>query len=414
MNPLILYLVAMVLARFGFVYLRKRKVSSDSRFRIREDRETDDERPTRRRSRKVMRRSVAIDPRRRSIGHLLLFAAMVPFGLGLFIQFYGRGTPGGGTLPIKGKAGQANAAPDELAEMRRVQDSAAAVTMPSLMPHGVQSPSDAVEVRSLLPHTVLSPNEPVPVPTLVPHLDRDPSEAVTMPSLTPHRGDDSTAAAPAPAPLADNMVRQSQNETPLALLQDAFQLMGQKQFDGALAKVNAALQIDPRSLEAYRLRGNIYASQKKWDLAMKDYLTGVQLDPTNLSIKFNVAELNFMQKRYEEARPGFLALQHDADMGDLSAYKVFLCDLFGGHPDVAAKELDAFNQVGSNPSYYFANAAWALHEEKDDDARGWLASAAHIYPPGKFKIYSASLLELGYQQRLNAASPVVTAPVTPP
>jgi tetratricopeptide (TPR) repeat protein len=190
------------------------------------------------------------------------------------------------------------------------------------------------------------------------------------------------------------------------LLRQAFQLMGQGQFDVAMDKVNAALRAEPQNPAAYELRGNIDVEKKAWDQAEKDYLTALAFNGKSVSVKFNLAEIDFMQKNYDAARSGFVILEHDPDMGDLATYKVFLCDLFGGHEDVAAKEFDAFNQVGSNASYYFANAAWSLYHQKTEDARGWLTSAARIYPPAKFRVYSASLMELGYPGRLNEPASV--------
>jgi Tfp pilus assembly protein PilF len=180
------------------------------------------------------------------------------------------------------------------------------------------------------------------------------------------------------------------------LLREAFSLLEQKRLDEALQKVNAAIQADPKNPDAYSLRGGIYAEKKLWDQAEKDYQTALQLDEKNAQMKFDLAEIRFMQKKYDDARPGFVALGQDPNMGDLAAYKVFLCDLFGGHEDVAKKELDAFNEVGSKAPYYFANASWLLYHQKTEEARGWLMSAANIYVPDKFRLYAASLIDLGY------------------
>jgi tetratricopeptide (TPR) repeat protein len=207
---------------------------------------------------------------------------------------------------------------------------------------------------------------------------------------------ESQAISPPPA---RGSLAQPQVDPVHLLLQQAFQLLEQKQFDAALDKVNVALQAAPKNEDAYGLRGNIYAEKKLWDQAEKDYQTGLQIDGKNVQIKFNLAEIQFMQKKYDDARPGFAALEQNSNMGDLATYKVFLCDLFGGHEDVSAKELDeldAFNQVGRNASYYFGNAAWSLYHQKTEDARSWLTSAANIYAPNKFRLYAASLIDLGY------------------
>jgi hypothetical protein len=130
--------------------------------------------------------------------------------------------------------------------------------------------------------------------------------------------------------------------------------------------------------------------------AEADFNAAYKINPNNVVIKFNLSELKFMQKHYDEARTGFLPLQKDPDMGDFATYKVFLCDLFGGHEDVAKSELDAINDKGDDASYYFANAAWDLVHKKTDDARSWLASAAHIFDAKKFSTYGESLRYLGY------------------
>ena len=109
-----------------------------------------------------------------------------------------------------------------------------------------------------------------------------------------------------------------------------------------------------------------------------------------------MSEVAFLQKKYDEARPGFITMEQDPNLGDLATYKVFLCDLFGGHSETAAAELQAFDKIGSGASYYFAEAASSLYNKKPEDARGWLTSASNIYAPAKFKLYAASLFDLGY------------------
>lgn len=182
-------------------------------------------------------------------------------------------------------------------------------------------------------------------------------------------------------------------ETPL---REANELLKQRLLDSALDKVNEAIRAAPQNPDAYCLRGSINARKMLWDDAEKDYQTVLQLDSKNIQVKFDMAELQFMQKKYVEARPGFDALKQNSDFGDLAAYKVFLCDLFGGHEETAAAELEAFNQAGTNASYPFANAAWCLYQHKTEEARTWLTSAAKIYEPYKLGVYASSLNDLGY------------------
>jgi len=182
----------------------------------------------------------------------------------------------------------------------------------------------------------------------------------------------------------------------VALLREGLGLLQQKKCDAALAKVNEVIASAPQNPSGYELRGSIYAEKKLWDQAAKDYQTVIETGGKASQMKFNLAELNFMQKKYEAARPGFVALESDPDIGDLAAYKAFLCDLWGGQDAAATQELEAFNRVGTNASYYFANAASLLYQHKTEEARGRLMSAANIYAPAKFRLYAASLIGMGY------------------
>lgn len=181
-------------------------------------------------------------------------------------------------------------------------------------------------------------------------------------------------------------------------MREAYQELGSGKWDDAIDKVNAVINGDPRNAQAYLLRGSVYAQQKLWDKADQDYRTALALEPQSAVVRFDLAELKFMQKRYDEARSGFQDLETNKVLGDFATYKALLCDLFGAHEAAAAKDLDAINQVGGNPSYYFGNAAWDLVHNKPEAAAEWLKSASRIYAdsPNKLADYAASLKTLGY------------------
>ena len=179
-------------------------------------------------------------------------------------------------------------------------------------------------------------------------------------------------------------------------LDGALKLSQEGNQEAALQKVAEVLNANPKSFNGYLIRGQIYSKMNKWVEAKADFQSALDLHVSNPSAQFNLCELHFAQKQYDEARGEFEALKKDPDLGDLAAYKVFLCDLFAGHDEDAKKELDAFNAKGSNASYYFSNAAWDLYHDKPDDAHAWLRSAQTIYYPYKFERYASSLVDLGY------------------
>src|SRR5579863_8139750 len=92
--------------------------------------------------------------------------------------------------------------------------------------------------------------------------------------------------------------------------------MNANDVDGALAKLTEAIQLNPKASGAYVFRASIYCQKKLWPQAEQDFKSAAQISPKNIVIKFNLVELKFMQKQYDAARPGFLALESDPDMGD--------------------------------------------------------------------------------------------------
>jgi hypothetical protein len=195
--------------------------------------------------------------------------------------------------------------------------------------------------------------------------------------------------APGPAPPSPSI-------QPPRIVPAALDPARQKQFEAAAAAADAEVKKDPTNVIALIRRGNAHTYLRKWDLAKKDYGRALQIDSRNAPARFNLAELSFMQGQFDQARPGFFALEGEIEFGDIARYSVFLCDLFGGHADAAARELDAFNQAGSDASYYFANVAWALYHNKNADAQSWWQSANHIFSPAKVNLYATPLTDLGY------------------
>jgi tetratricopeptide (TPR) repeat protein len=243
-----------------------------------------------------------------------------------------------------------------------------------------------------------------------------PALAPTAPPAAP-AASTATPATGAPAPAAAAKMT-SPTDAAQKMIADAVAKMNlaTPDIDGAINDLSRAVQASPNSTGAYVLRASLYIQKKQYPQAEADFQAAAKLAPTNKVLKYNMLELKFMEKQYDVARVGFVTLQKDSDsdMADFAAYKVFLCDLFAGHEDVAKKELDVFNAAMGNPSYYFSNAAWSLVHKNLEDARGWLVSASRIYPPRKNQFYAQSLRDLGYLPIPAPGDQVTPAPATTP
>jgi tetratricopeptide (TPR) repeat protein len=204
----------------------------------------------------------------------------------------------------------------------------------------------------------------------------------------------STPVAPAPSSPVPPM--SGVPDDPAApMLKKAYELVTKQDLDGALAIVDEAVKNNPKSFASLTLRGMIYSQKKQWTSAGADFNSALALDPTNVVVKFNLGETKFVQKDYAGARARFATLTKDPVMGDFAAYKVFLCDLFGGRPDVAKKTLDGWDEE-TGPSFFWGTIAWDLVHKNTEDARSYLASALSIFPASKNTFYAESLKDLGY------------------
>jgi tetratricopeptide (TPR) repeat protein len=217
------------------------------------------------------------------------------------------------------------------------------------------------------------------------------------------------AGAPAPAPAsapaaAPNSIETQEasvanivNDPAVPMLKKAYAMITvpKPDYDGALPLVDEAIKNNPKSFAAYTLRGMIYSQKKQWTSAESDFNSALTYDPGNLVVRFNLAELKFMQKQYSEARTRFELLTKDKTMGEFARYKVYLCNLFGGNEIAAKQTLDSWDEE-TGPSFFWGTAAWDLAHKNPDDARSWIASAIRIFPPTQNNFYAQSLLDLGY------------------
>jgi Tfp pilus assembly protein PilF len=219
--------------------------------------------------------------------------------------------------------------------------------------------------------------------------------APSHPTAPPPAPEPTPAPAPASTPAAAKTPDVPVDAASKAIA-EAMLKMDQNDLDGAAAKLTDAIKANPKLAGPYVFRASVYIQKKQWPQAEADFKTASQLDPTNVVIKLNLAEIKFMQKQYDQARVGYAALTKDPQMGDLAAYKVFLCDLMAGNDAQAIKERDAFDVLDVKPSYYLSKAAYDLYHKHIDSARGWLISATNIYPSAKITYYIMPLKDLGY------------------
>jgi tetratricopeptide (TPR) repeat protein len=183
--------------------------------------------------------------------------------------------------------------------------------------------------------------------------------------------------------------------------QKAADLMGQEKFEEALAEIDKADQIKPNYPATYNLKGAILVRLKKLPEAEAVFRKGLEAEPNNPLIIFNIGECAFLQKNYAAAKIQFEKfMQNEENKGNaLGRYKVFLCDLMLDDKKAVNQLLDTVEPSVRNPLYYFAHAAAEFKAGREAEAKGYLQSAFGIYAGGTNATFADSLIELGWLKK---------------
>lgn len=183
--------------------------------------------------------------------------------------------------------------------------------------------------------------------------------------------------------------------------QKAVDLMGQEKFEEALAEINKADQIKPDYPATFNLKGAILVRLKKLPEAEATFRKGLEIEPNNPLIVFNIGECAFLQKNYAAAKIHFERfMQSEENKGNaLGRYKVFLCDLMLDDKKAVNQLLETAEPSVHNPLYYFIHAAAEFKAGREAEAKGYLQSAFGIYSGGVNATFADSLIELGWVKK---------------
>lgn len=76
----------------------------------------------------------------------------------------------------------------------------------------------------------------------------------------------------------------------------------QDDLDGALKSARLALNMNPRFARVYNLIGQVYEKRENRREAISNYRVGLQIDPNQLELNFNLGVALVKERKFEEAR----------------------------------------------------------------------------------------------------------------
>lgn len=191
----------------------------------------------------------------------------------------------------------------------------------------------------------------------------------------------------------------------------AQQFFRQKRTFEALDQIHQALEIFDEEPAMWNLQGSCHVEFRSFDKARQAFQRALALDPKNSGVLFNLAEMDFVTKQWEDCieKMGTLTkrLEENSE-GELSGnilqlhhlalFKSMLAHLKLGQEDEAREVAESnWDDWDDTPFTYYSKAALAYHTEDEEEASRWIMSAVRVFG-GLEKVanWQDTLIEYGY------------------
>jgi tetratricopeptide (TPR) repeat protein len=158
------------------------------------------------------------------------------------------------------------------------------------------------------------------------------------------------------------------------------------------------------------LRGAVYTKMKDYKRARVHFRKALEfargIEAEAFHPRFNLAELDFVERQWDAARDAFQKLLSDpgkpsSGSDNLIKFKILICDLQQKKVADAEVLMSTFDQYDpESPAYYFSNAVKLFVKDDKEGANEWLESAKRIYPKEINEVYNDSLVEMGWLETL--------------
>ncbi len=186
------------------------------------------------------------------------------------------------------------------------------------------------------------------------------------------------------------------------LIGEAARLFQQKRIFETLDALDKADKIFSNSPELLNLRGSCFVEMRAFDKATEAFDKALEINPSNTSIRFNVAEVLFVTKQWQKAADVFAQTlkelpESNNSLSRLVEFKILLCKKKLGLDDEVLILAEKYDYQDDSPYYYYAKAALSYDAENLLEAEEWLARANRIFrDPNILAPWQDTLVEFGY------------------
>jgi tetratricopeptide (TPR) repeat protein len=218
------------------------------------------------------------------------------------------------------------------------------------------------------------------------------------------------APTPAPAAAADllpaqkeflNLPEERRREFAKHIAR-AGELFGQKRIFETLDEVAKAEAVFAKSPDLLNLKGSCYVELRNFDRAIECFREALEVSPNNPSIEFNIAEVLFVTKEWQQAHDMFIEIlskvpKENMALGRIIEFKILLCKKKLGQHEEAAKLAGKYDFFDDSPYHFYAQAALAYDAGDMVKAEEWIARANRVFQnPAILAPWQDTLVEFGY------------------
>lgn len=238
-------------------------------------------------------------------------------------------------------------------------------------------------------------------------------------ALLPVSARQSLPASPSPAWIQEfNNLPETTRKSYIAQFRKAEQLFAQKRIMECLFSLMELEKLYAGNPGLYNLRGACYIEIRNIEKALENFEKAQKLDPSNLTIQFNLAEAHYVNHDYSRALKAFtellLPFKDNPGMTPLLQFKRYICARKLDNQPLAAELEKLYGPMDDTPYYYCTQAILKLMAGNKEAAQEQLLSAIRIYGgTSAIQAFTDAMTEAGilpspYGQTVPTEQPVKT------
>lgn len=179
-------------------------------------------------------------------------------------------------------------------------------------------------------------------------------------------------------------------------------MFNQKRIFDALAMIDEVDSIFKDHPATLNIKGACYVEIRAFGKATAIFNRILKIAPDNINVQFNLAEVDFVTKRWESAHNRFEKIlssmgENNIGMLRLCEFKLLLCKINTNREKEAKSLAEKYDEWDDSPFYYYSRAALLYNQDNRIDAEKMLSNARFVWRNNSVLApWQDTLIEFGY------------------